>query len=176
MSFDTFIQLTWIALSSIAVVLALWATSYAKKEARDTREERAFQRSRHVTNGRLVIAEQQHSQAVKLLWAHRGVYAHQAFFLAAGLYALLAPSLPKPEHLPVLQSIVIPLALLAAQFVIVVMQVLLFLLTREQRQARKEWVSKDTEAEHLQKSVDAGFQVAEDTNERVRDVQERLDE
>jgi uncharacterized membrane protein len=150
--FEAVITYTWTILSVLAVLLALWATSYAKREARQTREERAYQRSRRVTNGRLVIAEQQCSQAIKLLWAHRGVYVHQGLFLITGLYAL---------------------CLLSAQFVIVGMQVLLFLVSREQRQAREDWESREQDTTHLQESVDAGIEIARDTNERVTEMQER---
>jgi hypothetical protein len=171
--FEAVITYTWTILSVLAVLLALWATSYAKREARQTREERAYQRSRRVTNGRLVIAEQQCSQAIKLLWAHRGVYVHQGLFLITGLYALFHPSLPEPENLPTIRSVVIPLCLLSAQFVIVGMQVLLFLVSREQRQAREDWESREQDTTHLQESVDAGIEIARDTNERVTEMQER---
>ena len=171
--FEAIITYTWTTLSAGAVVLAFLATSYAKREARQTREERAFQRSRLITNGRLILAEQQYSQAVKLLWAHRGVYVHQTLFLITGLYALFAPSLPEPEQLPTIRSVVIPLCLLGAQFVIVGMQVLLFLVSREQREARREWSAKEHHEAHLQESVDAGIEIAKDTNERVTEIQER---
>jgi short subunit fatty acids transporter len=171
--FDLVLQLIWTVLSSIAVFLALFATHYAKQEAHLTKEERAFQRSRFITNGRLVIAEQQYSQAAKLLWAHRGVYVHQTLFLITGLYALYAPSLPAPENLPTMQTVIIPLCLLGAQFVIVAMQVLLFLVSKEQREAREDWSAKQVDETHLQESVDAGIEIAKDTNERVVEMQER---
>lgn len=175
MSFDMAIQLTWTSLSFVAVILALLATNFAKDEARETKEERSFQRSRRAKNGLLILAEQQASQAYKLLWAHRMVYIHQSLFFFAGFYALFSPSLPEPEHLPTIRSVAIPVSLVAAQFVIVGMQLVLFQVTREQRRARKEWgKAEDSEAtEHLQASVDEGVGVARDTNERIRDMQEQ---
>lgn len=137
MTTEEFITHAWTYLSATAVLLALGAIGYSWAEKRDATRDFRYQLQGMKDEIMLHLALHEYHDARRIFLAHILVFAHQAIFLFVGIYAQMTPNLDEPKELPTVQDEIIPIGLLSAQMIIVLMQVILFYVSKSQRRSRK---------------------------------------
>jgi hypothetical protein len=132
------IEYGWTFASLFAVLMSIWTIPRARMVYRDVKADAYAMRRAGEGNGRRSFAEQQWREGRLLLVAHWFALLHQSMFFSVGVWALLEPNPKINPGAPLLEEVGVPVVLLIAQYLIVVLQIALALVTSEQRAWRHQ--------------------------------------
>lgn len=146
-AFHYFIILSWILMSAASVTLSLKVIGWAQKEKHESELDLAalYELGYHEKaekRDKIILAEDEVAQAIKLLRVQILFGAHQTLFLLVGLLAFGWPAEPRPEDYTLLVGVIEPLMLIMAQFLIVAGQVFIASIIFGKSRTRLTWQAR----------------------------------